>query len=140
MVFGTVDDHLGRAGPAIVVRRHHEAVGAGTHHSQQVAGLRLGQVALTRKEVAALAYRADDIGGNDASYRARNHVPNIVKGLVQHGPDQVIHRTVDYDKALDVGLLDVEYARHQDTRVADQHAPRLDDQLEAEALERAGQG
>ena len=60
-------------------------------------------------------------------------------GLVEHRPDQVVHRAVNHDEALDVGLLDVKHARHERAGVADQHAAGLDNQLQPETAQRPEQ-
>ena len=71
MGFGAIDQNLGRARPAVVVRRHHEAVCASAHHRQQIARVGLRQVALAREKISALAYRADTSAVDDRSPPAR---------------------------------------------------------------------
>ena len=68
---GAVDQHFGGARTAVVVRRHHEAVSTGTHHGNKIARIERRQVAFAREEIAALAYRADDISGLAIGARPR---------------------------------------------------------------------
>ena len=137
---GAIDQDLRRARAAVVVRRHHEAVRARAHHGEQVAVRRLGHLTLAREEIAALAYRPHHVGGHDLAAPARRSTGRIsMVGLVEHRPNQIVHRAVDHDEALHVGFLDVEHARHQHAGVADHHAARLGDYLEPEARDRLQQ-
>ena len=56
-----VDQHLGRTGPRIVVRRHHRPIGTGTGDRDQVARRQHGQHAVPAQHVAALADRPHHI-------------------------------------------------------------------------------
>ena len=55
--------HLGGAGPGIVVRGHRKAVGSGAREGQQVPLGGVGEVAVAGQVVAALADGTDEVGG-----------------------------------------------------------------------------
>ena len=59
-----LDQHFGRQRPAVVVRRHHRAVGAGVEDRHQVPDLGPRQAAVLAERVAALAERTDDVAGD----------------------------------------------------------------------------
>src|SRR5208337_4405078 len=83
---GTVDEDFGRARTAVVIRRHHEAVGSCAHHREQVALLRLGHLTLAREEIAALANRTDDVRGYGLTRLVAIDGNDLVIRLVEHGP------------------------------------------------------
>ena len=132
---GAVDENLGRARTAVVVRRHDEAVSAGAHHGEQVALRGFSHLTLAREEIAALADWADDVRRHGLARLAAIDGNDRVVGLVEHRTNQVVHCAVDNDKALHVGFFIVEHARHQHARVANHHASRLGDYLEPEVLD-----
>src|SRR5580704_5659195 len=131
-----IDHDFGRARAAVVVRRHHESISTGTHHREQVALSRLGHLTLAREEIAALAYRPHDIRGHGFAGLRAIYRDDLVIRLVEHRPNQIVHRAVDNDEALHVGLLVIKDARHQHACVADHHASRLGDNLEPEPCDR----
>ena len=53
------------------------------------------------------------------------HPPDGVIRAVKTRPEQVVHPRVHHHEVLDGGLLGVEHPGHQDPRIPDQHAPRL---------------
>ncbi len=57
-------------------------------------------------------------------------VPSIVEGR----PDQIVHRRIQHEEAPGQTVLDVEHARNQRAGVADDPAPRLEGQLDIEAV------
>src|SRR5215469_9151618 len=133
---GVIDENLGRARTAVVVRCHHEAVRTRAHQCEQVAGLWFGEFPCKREKISTLAYRSDHVGHDRITEVAAIDRANLVISLVQHWPDKIVHRAVDNDEALHVGFLDVEHARHEDARVADQPPSGLDYYLEAEVANR----
>src|ERR1700683_4653531 len=132
---GAVDQHLRRARAAVIVRGHDEAVSPSAHHGEQVALRALSHLTLAREEIAALANRTDDVRGHGLAGLAAIDRNNRVIGLVQHRTNQIVHRAVDYDEALHVGMLVVKHQRHQHARVAKHYASRLGDNLEPKTRE-----
>ena len=59
--------HLRRERARVVVRSHHETVGAGAHERREFAFVELRQLAILREEVAAFADRPDDVDRLHAS-------------------------------------------------------------------------
>ena len=60
-------------------------------------------------------------------------------GIVERGTDQIVHRRVDDGEALRLTGLQIEDARQQNTGVADQSAPGLQQQHFAATAEQANE-
>ena len=134
VILVAVDQHLGRLGMRIVVRRHGEAVGAGAHHREQIAALRPGDLAVLGEKVAALANRPDDIGDDDLRF-AFDHRPDRLIRAVKRRPDQIVHAAVDDDEFFRVGFFDVLHFGQQNSGVADDHPARLENQRDVQPFQ-----
>src|SRR5262249_44763159 len=132
-VAGPVHQRLGGPRPRVVVRRHREAVGPGTHQSEQVTFRYRWQRAVLGEEIAGFADRPHHVGGLHHRRRAGFvHRADLVVGVVERRPDEVVHGRVHDDEALGLGRLAVEHPRQEDAGVAHDRSPWLDDHGDAE--------
>ena len=100
----TLHQRLRRERAGIVIRSHHEAVGAGAHEREKIALLHFRQLPVLRKKIAALADRTDDIhqfARGVLRFADRN---DLVVTLVERGPDQVVHSRIDDHEFLVLGF------------------------------------
>ena len=58
--------------------------------------------------------------------------PDVVEGVVERRPDQIVHRRVDDDEVPGVAFLHVDHFGDQDAGIADDQPARLEHHLEAE--------
>ena len=133
-----VDDDLAGARAGVVVGAHRERVGARRAHREQIArGKR--EIAVVREEIRAFADGADDL---PAARRvgARPHRLDVVPGIVERRPDEVVHRRVDDREIARVAGLQVQHAGQQHAGVADEKAARLEQQPVVARAARAPHG
>src|SRR6267154_6843211 len=133
MRVGAVDQNFGYARTAVVVRGHHKSIRARAHHREQVARPRLRHLTFAREEIAALADRADHINGHRLAGLAPIDGSDFVVRLVQDGANQIVHRAIDHNEALDVGFFVIEHPRDEHSRVTDDHASGFGYYLEPES-------
>ena len=122
-----VDDDLAGARARIVVGAHHEAVGAGGAHGEEVA-LGERELAIAREEIAALAHGSDDLPAARGS-GARAHRLDRMPGVVERGPEEVVHRRVDDREIVTGSGLEVDDAGQQHAGVADEEPARFEDEF-----------
>ena len=128
MPFVAVDQHFGDERAGIVGRGHHRAIGAGRHHGEQVAFLDALDAAVLGDEIAALADRADNVGGDRRQVRVLDRL-DLVMGFVERRPDQIVHRRIDDDEGL-VALFHIFDAGDEDAGIADDQPARLKHQFD----------
>ena len=125
--------HFGRHRAAVVVRRHHRAVGAGVEDGEQIADLR----AAAKRAISCPACRWSRTAVRRRRRRSRGRAGcddrlDAVEGVVEHRPDQLGHAGVDdHEQRPARPLLDVDDARQQRARGRDDAAARLEDDREA---------
>src|SRR5207244_2601196 len=91
------------------------------------------QRALLGQEIAGLANRSHHVGRFHGRRRLRFvHRTDLVVGVVERRPDQVVHGRVHDDEALGLGRLAIEHSGQQDAGVADDRSPWLDDHGDVE--------
>ena len=84
--------------------------------------------------IAGLADRPDHIDGQRLGVRPWSPQGyDAVPGLVEGRPDQVVHGRVDDHEAASPAVLDVEHLGDEDPGVANDQAPRLEDEAGVEA-------
>src|SRR5512143_2290134 len=94
---GFPDHNFRRTSSRVVVRRDRHPVSARVEDSYQIALRYWLEFATTRKEVSGLAYRTNHIGGNRCA-PGKFDRDNLVKGIVERRPDEVVHRGVNNEK------------------------------------------
>ena len=101
---------------------------------QEVAGGDRRHRPLTGEGIGGLADRPDHVHRRGpGAGRGRGHRHDLVPGVVEAGPQQIVHGGVHHQKrALGPGF-DVEHPGHHDAGVADQDAAGLEHQLGVEA-------
>ncbi len=100
-----IDQDFRRAGPGIVIGAQGHAVGAGVQDRHQVSFFYLRQFPIPGKEVARLTHRADDIDHRWLRLRILDHGQNLMVGLVERRPDEVVHPGVcDYESFASIAL------------------------------------
>ncbi len=57
-------------------------------------------------------------------------------GLVERGPNEIVHPGIDDDERLGLTALEIEDARHQNSGIADDQPAGLEDQLAIETARR----
>ena len=62
-----------------------------------------------------------------------------MRGAIEHGTDQIIHRRVDHHESFLAAVFHVKHAREQHTGRADERAAGLDDQAAAERTDDFGE-
>src|SRR4051812_7901415 len=132
---GTLDQHLRGAGPGVVIRAHRHAIGAGREDGEQVA-LARREPPLLGEEVGALADRSDDVVNSGCAALRRAHRANLMPSAVERRPQEVVHRGVDDQEIARRAGLHVFHARDEHAGVADDRAPRVEDQLLRPGAER----
>ena len=128
----TAHQHLGRQQTGIVARSHHRAIGTGGLHRQQIVRLQLRQHAILGQIIAAFADRSDDIGGMRRFWGTGALHHDIMMGLVEGRPDQIVHRRIDDDETPGRALLHIDHAGQQHAGIADQQSAGLADHLGAQ--------
>src|SRR6185369_16171794 len=90
-----------------------------------------GECPIDAEDVARLAHGPDNIvGGAFATGRLVNG-NDVVPGAIERGADQLAHRRVDDREALGLDELQVFDAREEESGVAGDRPPRLEQQLQA---------
>ena len=101
------------------------------------AGLRHG--AVFRDKVAGFANRADHVGASHVPVaKGLANGPDIMIRVVERGPDQIVHASVDDDEMLLAAPLGVDHLGHKNPGVARDDAARLKQELGAEAVRKSG--
>ena len=117
-----VHHHLGRPRPRVVVRAHHEAVGAGAPDGNQLSWLhRPGRD-------PAPGSRPSRTPAPRVGHRrpARSLPTGQSRGTPCNGwSQQVVHPRVDDHEILPAGMLPVQHTRQQHARLRDEVPPRL---------------
>src|SRR5581483_6978330 len=106
----------------VVVRGKHESIGSGGPDGQQVSWLEARQFAVTRKEIAGFADRADYIDGHGLATGGLLHGDDLVMRFVERGPDEIVHRGMDNDEGLGAIPLNEEHACQKNTGFGDNGA------------------
>ena len=65
------------------------------------------------------------------------HRNDLVIGVIEGRPDEIIHRRILNDEIIPVVLLHIDHARHQNAGIAGNHAAGLEDIFQAEMAKRA---
>lgn len=123
------DEDLGGAGAGVVVGGLGHAVGSGVEQGDEVAGLDLGDGAVTGEEVSGLADGADDVGrdlGGFADGLADGD--DLVVGVVEGGPDEVVHGGVGDDEGFAAVLFDDKDAGEEGSGLGDEEAAGLEEE------------
>src|SRR5262245_56839524 len=88
-----IDDDLAGARTGVVVRAHHESVGARGEYREEITGRNV-EIAVAREEIAALADGPDDLpAARDA--RCRHDGFDVVPRIVERRADEIVHCGVD---------------------------------------------
>src|SRR5205823_3007278 len=104
-VFGSVKHGSGSESASY----QHPSTRLGPHHSP-----------LQCQEIARFAHRADNVGQGPArSRRGFGNGLNLMEGLIERRPNEIVHGRIDNDEGLGFATLKIEDARHQDAGVAD---------------------
>ena len=117
--FIAADEHLSRQWARIVIGCHYKSISARAHDRRQIALFHLGQLALLREEIAALAHWPDHIDHFVRRILRLSHGNDLVITLVQRWPDQIVHAGIDDKEFLVLCLLPMANAREQNTGVSD---------------------
>ena len=108
-----------------------ESVGTGAEQRQQIALRHRRQRAVPAKAIRRFADRPDHVGGNEPA-AALFDGNDFVVGIVESGPDQIVHGGVHDDEVFPSGLFDVFNAGDEDAGVAGDEAPRLDQDFQSQ--------
>src|ERR1700688_2910822 len=120
----TIDHHFGGARACVVVRAHHETVGACREDREQIA-LFYSERAVLAKPVATFANGTDHLV--DLRFcRTLFHGFHAVKRLIHRRAREVVHRGIDDREILLRTGLQIFHAREQHARITDQRAARLE--------------
>jgi len=123
---------LGAERPGVVRRGHDAAVGAGELDRDQVAATWQGQSAAQRKEIAALAERADDVYLRLLAVVAGQHGDRVL-GPVEGGSEQIVAAAVADGDRPAAGLLHVQDAGDERADGTREVASGLQDKRRVEA-------
>src|SRR5262249_37649306 len=92
-----LDDHFAGTRSRVVVGAHHEAVGTGAAHGEQIARFQR-ELAVLREEVGALANGSYDLPAASSAL-SRAYGLDAVPRVVQRRAQQIVHRRVDDGEA-----------------------------------------
>ena len=120
---GAGDHHFGGAVPAVVVRTHGKAIGAGRMDGQQRTGSNR-QLSGFTEEIAGFADRPNHLiqpGLTVVGLYSGNMLPRLIQG----GSDQVVHTGVGNGKVLTFVFFDIDNSSQQYTGIRREVATRL---------------
>lgn len=135
----SVHQNLGRPRPSVVIGRERVSVHARAGDRKKVAPLDFGKGPVLREKIRGLADRPDHVAKHGRR-QSPAHGHDLMKGVVQARPDEVVHARVHDGEPPGVRRLRERHPRDQHARVRDEVPARLENQLQPEFREQGEHG